>query len=70
MRCVDVRVYIHILKYRVCFSYKKRVEEFVKGNHSNVLPVIKAHLVCEEQLRYDDSDLNRRLFVSLVKTEL
>ncbi|XP_045917031.1 tumor necrosis factor alpha-induced protein 2a isoform X2 [Micropterus dolomieu] len=32
-------------------SYKKRVEEFVKGNHSNVLPVIKAHLVCEEQLR-------------------
>ncbi|XP_022068118.1 tumor necrosis factor alpha-induced protein 2a isoform X2 [Acanthochromis polyacanthus] len=32
-------------------SYKKCVEEFVKGNHSNVRPVIKAQLVCEQQLR-------------------
>ncbi|XP_018542305.1 tumor necrosis factor alpha-induced protein 2a isoform X2 [Lates calcarifer] len=32
-------------------SYKKSMEEFVKGNHSNVCSVIKAHLVCEEQLR-------------------
>ncbi|XP_070843061.1 tumor necrosis factor alpha-induced protein 2-like [Chaetodon trifascialis] len=32
-------------------SYKKCVEEFVKGNHSNVRPVIKAHLVCQQQLR-------------------
>ncbi|KAK2855782.1 hypothetical protein Q5P01_004517 [Channa striata] len=31
-------------------SYKTHLEEFVKGNHRNVLPVIKAHLVCEEQL--------------------
>ncbi|XP_070782378.1 tumor necrosis factor alpha-induced protein 2a [Enoplosus armatus] len=32
-------------------SYKKCVEEFVKGNHSNVRSVIKAHLVCEQQFR-------------------
>ncbi|XP_008297125.1 tumor necrosis factor alpha-induced protein 2a isoform X1 [Stegastes partitus] len=32
-------------------SYKKCVEEFVKGNHSNVRSVIKAQLVCEQQLR-------------------
>ncbi|XP_029282154.1 tumor necrosis factor alpha-induced protein 2-like isoform X3 [Cottoperca gobio] len=32
-------------------SYKKRVERFVKGNHSNVLSVIKAQLVCEQQFR-------------------
>ncbi|XP_039980472.1 tumor necrosis factor alpha-induced protein 2-like isoform X2 [Xiphias gladius] len=32
-------------------SYKKSVEEFVKGSHSNVGSVIKAHLVCEEQFR-------------------
>ncbi|XP_028996467.1 tumor necrosis factor alpha-induced protein 2a isoform X3 [Betta splendens] len=32
-------------------SYKKRVEEFVKGNHWNVIPVVKAQLACEEQLR-------------------
>ncbi|XP_044024199.1 tumor necrosis factor alpha-induced protein 2a isoform X2 [Siniperca chuatsi] len=32
-------------------SYKKCVEEFVKGNNSNVRSVIKAHLVCEEQFR-------------------
>ncbi|XP_040919869.1 tumor necrosis factor alpha-induced protein 2a isoform X2 [Toxotes jaculatrix] len=32
-------------------SYKKSVEEFMKGNHSNICSVVKAHLVCEEQLR-------------------
>ncbi|KAG7233570.1 hypothetical protein INR49_006845 [Caranx melampygus] len=32
-------------------SYKKSVEDFVKGNHGNVHSVIKAHLVCEEQFR-------------------
>ncbi|XP_041814844.1 tumor necrosis factor alpha-induced protein 2a isoform X2 [Chelmon rostratus] len=32
-------------------SYKKSVEEFVKGNHSNVRSVIKAHLVCQQQFR-------------------
>ncbi|XP_013887374.1 tumor necrosis factor alpha-induced protein 2 isoform X2 [Austrofundulus limnaeus] len=31
-------------------SYRKCLEEFVKGNHSNVLSVIKAQLVCEQQL--------------------
>uniref|UniRef100_A0A7N9AXE8 Tumor necrosis factor, alpha-induced protein 2a n=1 Tax=Mastacembelus armatus TaxID=205130 RepID=A0A7N9AXE8_9TELE len=32
-------------------SYKKRLKEFVNRDHSNVHPVIKAHLACEEQLR-------------------
>lgn len=32
-------------------SYKKSLEDFVKGNHGNVHSVIKAHLVCEEQFR-------------------
>ncbi|KAM8725300.1 tumor necrosis factor alpha-induced protein 2-like isoform 2-T2 [Acanthopagrus schlegelii] len=32
-------------------SYKKSVEEFVKGNHRNVCSVIKAQLVCELQFR-------------------
>lgn len=32
-------------------SYKKSVEDFVKGNHGNVRSVMKAHLVCEEQFR-------------------
>nr|XP_046229949.1 tumor necrosis factor alpha-induced protein 2-like isoform X2 [Scatophagus argus] len=32
-------------------SYKKRVEEFVKGGHSDTQSVIKAHLVCEQQFR-------------------
>ncbi|KAM7396056.1 hypothetical protein PAMA_007367 [Pampus argenteus] len=32
-------------------SYKKCMEEFVKGKHGNVRSVMKAHLVCEEQLR-------------------
>uniref|UniRef100_A0A668VSG5 Uncharacterized protein n=1 Tax=Oreochromis aureus TaxID=47969 RepID=A0A668VSG5_OREAU len=35
----------------VCFSYVKCVEEFVKGNHGNVRSVVKAQLVCEQQLR-------------------
>lgn len=25
----------------------------MKGNHGNVRQVLKAHLVCEQQLRYD-----------------
>lgn len=33
------------------YSYVKCVEEFVKGNHGNVRSVIKAQLVCEQQLR-------------------
>ncbi|XP_026050386.1 tumor necrosis factor alpha-induced protein 2-like isoform X1 [Astatotilapia calliptera] len=33
------------------YSYAKCVEEFVKGNHGNVRSVIKAQLVCEQQLR-------------------
>ncbi|XP_049913935.1 tumor necrosis factor alpha-induced protein 2a [Epinephelus moara] len=32
-------------------SYRKCVEEFVKGAHSNVCSVVKAHLVCEQQFR-------------------
>uniref|UniRef100_A0A3B4YSW7 Tumor necrosis factor alpha-induced protein 2-like n=1 Tax=Seriola lalandi dorsalis TaxID=1841481 RepID=A0A3B4YSW7_SERLL len=32
-------------------SYKKSMEEFVRGNHGNAHCVIKAHLVCEEQFR-------------------
>ncbi|KAM6992352.1 tumor necrosis factor alpha-induced protein 2a [Tautogolabrus adspersus] len=32
-------------------SYKKCVEEFVKGNHRNMRSVIKAQLVCELQFR-------------------
>ncbi|XP_037607368.1 tumor necrosis factor alpha-induced protein 2-like isoform X3 [Sebastes umbrosus] len=32
-------------------SYKKCLEEFVKGNHNNAGSVIKAHLVCEQQFR-------------------
>ncbi|XP_031694611.1 tumor necrosis factor alpha-induced protein 2-like isoform X1 [Anarrhichthys ocellatus] len=32
-------------------SYKTCVEEFVKGNYVNIGSVIKAHLVCEQQLR-------------------
>uniref|UniRef100_A0A672ZU13 Uncharacterized protein n=1 Tax=Sphaeramia orbicularis TaxID=375764 RepID=A0A672ZU13_9TELE len=36
----------------ICFSYRKAVEDFVKGDHGNVSSVIKAQLVCEEQLRY------------------
>ncbi|XP_026196966.1 tumor necrosis factor alpha-induced protein 2-like isoform X3 [Anabas testudineus] len=43
------RIIVHLEHF--FSSYKKRVEEFVKGSHRNVLPVIKAHLVCEEQLR-------------------
>ncbi|XP_059195858.1 tumor necrosis factor alpha-induced protein 2-like [Centropristis striata] len=31
--------------------YEKCVEEFMKGNHSNARSVIKAQLVCEQQLR-------------------
>ncbi|KAM9354205.1 tumor necrosis factor alpha-induced protein 2a isoform 2-T2 [Pholidichthys leucotaenia] len=31
--------------------YRKCVEDFVKGNHSNLSSLIKAQLVCEEQLR-------------------
>lgn len=33
-------------------SYRKFVEEMVKGNHGNLRKVLKAHLVCERQLRY------------------
>uniref|UniRef100_A0A671U009 Tumor necrosis factor, alpha-induced protein 2b n=1 Tax=Sparus aurata TaxID=8175 RepID=A0A671U009_SPAAU len=36
-------------------SYKKSVEEFVKGNHCNVRSVIKAQLVCELQFRYNST---------------
>ncbi|XP_059210380.1 tumor necrosis factor alpha-induced protein 2-like [Centropristis striata] len=32
-------------------SYEKCVEEFMKGNHGNARSVIKAQLVCEQQLR-------------------
>lgn len=32
-------------------SYRKCVEEFVKGNHGDVRSVIKAQLVCEQQFR-------------------
>ncbi|XP_063736997.1 tumor necrosis factor alpha-induced protein 2-like [Eleginops maclovinus] len=32
-------------------SYRKCVESFVKGKHRNALTVIKAQLVCEQQLR-------------------
>ncbi|KAI3364697.1 hypothetical protein L3Q82_011477, partial [Scortum barcoo] len=32
-------------------NYKKCVEHFVKGSHGNVHSVVKAHLVCEQQLR-------------------
>nr|XP_033505100.1 tumor necrosis factor alpha-induced protein 2a [Epinephelus lanceolatus] len=32
-------------------SYRKCVEEFVKGAHGNVRSVVKAHLVCEQQFR-------------------
>ncbi|KAM9339300.1 tumor necrosis factor alpha-induced protein 2-like [Symphorus nematophorus] len=32
-------------------SYKKCVEEFVKGNHGNVRSVVKAQLACEQQFR-------------------
>ncbi|KAL7388006.1 hypothetical protein ABVT39_005235 [Epinephelus coioides] len=32
-------------------SYRKCVEEFVKGAHGNVHSVVKAHLVCEQQFR-------------------
>ncbi|XP_072218976.1 tumor necrosis factor alpha-induced protein 2a [Leuresthes tenuis] len=32
-------------------SYQKRLEDFVNGNRSNVLSVVKAQLVCEQQLR-------------------
>ncbi|XP_035534138.1 tumor necrosis factor alpha-induced protein 2-like [Morone saxatilis] len=32
-------------------SYKKSLEDFVKGNHGNIRSVVKAHLVCEQQLR-------------------
>ncbi|KAM3602653.1 uncharacterized protein V6R79_008243 [Siganus canaliculatus] len=32
-------------------SYRKSLEEFVKGDHSNGGPVVKAQLFCEQQLR-------------------
>ena len=48
----------------VCFSYKKCVEEFVKGDHSNVHSVIKAQLVCEQQLRYDHT-CHTRIYTAL-----
>ncbi|XP_042370775.1 exocyst complex component 3-like protein 2, partial [Plectropomus leopardus] len=32
-------------------SYHKCVEEFMKGTHSNICSVVKAHLVCEQQFR-------------------
>lgn len=43
------RLTVH-LEHFLC-SYVKCVEEFVKGNHSNICSVIKAQLVCEQQLR-------------------
>uniref|UniRef100_A0A665X8E3 Tumor necrosis factor, alpha-induced protein 2b n=1 Tax=Echeneis naucrates TaxID=173247 RepID=A0A665X8E3_ECHNA len=35
----------------VCSSYRKSLEELLRGNHGNIASVIKAHLVCEEQFR-------------------
>ncbi|XP_029352729.1 tumor necrosis factor alpha-induced protein 2-like [Echeneis naucrates] len=32
-------------------SYRKSLEELLRGNHGNIASVIKAHLVCEEQFR-------------------
>ncbi|XP_069028774.1 tumor necrosis factor alpha-induced protein 2a isoform X2 [Embiotoca jacksoni] len=43
------RLTIHLENF-LC-SYTKCVEEFVKGSHSNVGSVVKAQLVCEQQLR-------------------
>ncbi|CAJ1077832.1 tumor necrosis factor alpha-induced protein 2-like [Xyrichtys novacula] len=33
------------------YSYKRCLEEFMKGNHRNIRSVVKAQLVCEQQLR-------------------
>ncbi len=53
-RCLCIINYLdYKKKYSVCFSYKTCVEEFVKRNHSNVDSVIKAHLFCEQQFRYE-----------------
>lgn len=46
--CIE---FISILR-RLCFSYRKCMEEFVKGSHGNMCLVIKANLMCEQQLRY------------------
>ncbi|TMS12683.1 Tumor necrosis factor alpha-induced protein 2 [Larimichthys crocea] len=43
------RITVHLESF--LSSYKKCVEEFVKGDHSNIRLVVKAHLVCEEQFR-------------------
>ncbi|XP_022614645.1 tumor necrosis factor alpha-induced protein 2-like [Seriola dumerili] len=43
------RITAHLENFLI--SYKKSMEEFVRGNHGNAHSVIKAHLVCEEQFR-------------------
>ncbi|XP_041660871.1 tumor necrosis factor alpha-induced protein 2-like [Cheilinus undulatus] len=43
------RLMAHLESFLI--SYKKCVEEFLKGNHGNIRPVIKAQLVCEQQFR-------------------
>ncbi|PWA28307.1 hypothetical protein CCH79_00019019 [Gambusia affinis] len=40
-----------VLSFSECPSYRKSVEDLVKANPSNLHPVLKATLVCEQQLR-------------------
>uniref|UniRef100_A0A1A8UA25 Tumor necrosis factor, alpha-induced protein 2a n=1 Tax=Nothobranchius furzeri TaxID=105023 RepID=A0A1A8UA25_NOTFU len=43
-----VRITVHLENF-LC-SYKKYLEDFIKGNHGNTHSVVKAQLVCEQQL--------------------
>ncbi|XP_074541333.1 tumor necrosis factor alpha-induced protein 2a isoform X2 [Halichoeres trimaculatus] len=43
------RLTVHLESF-LC-SYKKCLEEFLKGNHGNIRLVLKAQLVCEQQFR-------------------
>uniref|UniRef100_A0A1A7YFR2 Tumor necrosis factor, alpha-induced protein 2a n=1 Tax=Iconisemion striatum TaxID=60296 RepID=A0A1A7YFR2_9TELE len=43
-----VRITVHLENF--FSSYKKCLEDFMKGNHSNTHSVVKAQLVCEQQL--------------------
>lgn len=44
----------------LCCSYRKSVEDLVKSNPSNLHPVLKATLVCEQQLRWAHTCITTR----------
>uniref|UniRef100_A0A8C6KLI5 Tumor necrosis factor, alpha-induced protein 2 n=1 Tax=Nothobranchius furzeri TaxID=105023 RepID=A0A8C6KLI5_NOTFU len=45
---IDVIQFHAALKVCFCHSYKKYLEDFIKGNHGNTHSVVKAQLVCEQ----------------------